>query len=66
MRATLNIPDALINELILETGEKNKTRLIKAALEDMLKKIKRKKFKQLRGKIDLDLDVGKFRAQDMI
>jgi hypothetical protein len=66
MRATLNIPDILVRELIHETGEKNKTRLIRMALEEMLRNIKRKKFKELRGKIDLDLDVEKFRAQDMI
>ena len=66
MRATLNIPDALINQLIVETGEKNKTRIIRTALEEMLKKIKRKNFKKLRGKIDLDIDLEKFRAQDMI
>jgi len=29
MRATLNIPDALINELMIETGEKNKTKIVK-------------------------------------
>ncbi len=66
MRATLNIPDALINQLIVETGEKNKTRIIRNALEEMLKKIKRRNFKKLRGKIDLDIDLEKFRAQDMI
>ena len=66
MRATLNIPDSLINQLIAETGEKNKTRIIRTALEEMLKKIKRKNFKKIRGKIDLDIDLEKFRAQDMI
>ena len=66
MRATLNIPDSLINELIIETGEKNKTKLIKNALEDMLRKIKRKKLKSLRGKIDLDIDLEKYRSRDMI
>ena len=65
MRATLNIPDSLINQLIAETGEKNKTRIIRTALEEMLKKIKRKNFKKLRGKIDLDIDLEKFRNQDM-
>ena len=66
MRATLNIPDSLINQLIAETGEKNKTRIIRTALEEMLRKIKRKNFKKLRGKIDLDIDLEKFRGQDMI
>ncbi|MFC2155552.1 type II toxin-antitoxin system VapB family antitoxin [Acidobacteriota bacterium] len=66
MRATLNIPDILINDLIAETGEKNKTKIIKTALEEMLKRIRRNRLKKLRGKIDLDLDLEKFREQDMI
>lgn len=66
MRATLNIPDSLINELIIETGEKNKTRIIQTALEEMLRNTKRKKFKKLRGKIDLDIDLEKYRALDMV
>ena len=66
MRVTLNLPDALINELIIETGEKNKTKIIKAALEDMLRKIKRNNFKKLRGKIDLNINLEEFRVQDMI
>ena len=66
VRATLTISDSLMDELIFETGEKNKTRVIKTALEEMLRNIKRKKLKKLRGKIDLDIDLEKFRAQDMV
>ncbi len=43
MRATLELPDFLMNDLIVETGEKNKSRLIKTALEEMLRTIRRKK-----------------------
>jgi len=66
MRATLSISDVLINELIVETGEKNKTRIIQTALEEMLKKLKRRKLKKLRGKISIDLDLHKLRGQDLI
>lgn len=69
MRATLNIPDTLINDLIVETGEKNKTRLIKTALEEMLRAVRRKKLINLSGKIDLDITVEeliKDREKDMI
>ncbi len=66
MRVTLNIPDSLINELIIETGEKNKTKIIQTALEELLKNTKRKKCKKLRGKIDLDIDLEKYRAMDMV
>jgi hypothetical protein len=69
MRATLNIPDTLIHDLIAETGEKNKTQLIKNALEEMLRSIRRKKLMALSGKIDLDLTVDELindREKDMI
>jgi hypothetical protein len=66
MRATLNIPDQLINELVQETGEKNKTLLIRLSLEEMLKKVKRSKLKKLRGKIDLDINLNELRQRDML
>lgn len=66
MRATLNLPDTIIKELMNETGEKNRTRLIRTALEEMLKKIRREKLKSMRGKIDIDLDLNKLRKRDLI
>ncbi|MCX6579155.1 MAG: DUF2191 domain-containing protein [Candidatus Aminicenantes bacterium] len=69
MRTTLNLPDALINDLVIETGERNKTRLIKNALEDMLRALKRKKILNMSGKMELDLTVEELvneREEDMI
>jgi hypothetical protein len=66
MRATLNLPDTIIEELMRETGENNRTRLIKTALEQMLKKIKRDKLKKMRGKIDFDLDLRELREKDLL
>lgn len=69
MRTTLNLPDALINDLVIETGERNKTRLIRIALEDMLRAIKRKKLINLSGKMELDLTVEELvneREMDMV
>lgn len=69
MRTTLNLPDALINDLVIETGERNKTRLIKNALEDMLRALKRKKIINMSGKMELDLTVEELvneREKDMI
>ncbi|HLP45639.1 MAG TPA: type II toxin-antitoxin system VapB family antitoxin [Candidatus Kapabacteria bacterium] len=69
MKTTLNLPDALVNDLVIETGEKNKTRLIKTALEEMLRAIKRKKLINLSGKMELDLTVKGLvneREMDMI
>ncbi|MCX6581159.1 MAG: DUF2191 domain-containing protein [Candidatus Aminicenantes bacterium] len=69
MRTTLNLPDALINDLVIETGERNKTRLIKNALEDMLRALKRKRLINMSGKMELDLTVEELvneREKDMI
>ena len=69
MRTTLNIPDTLINELMLETGERNKTRLINTALEEMLRTIRRKKLIAMNGKLELDLTKEELineREKDMI
>ena len=66
MRITLNLPDDLMNELIKITGVKNKTQLIRTSLETMLKKAKRDKLLERRGKIKLDLDLEALRGKDMI
>jgi len=69
MRTTLNIPDALINDLVIETGEKNKSRLMKTALEEMLRTIRRKRLISMSGNIDLDItedELAADRALDMI
>ncbi len=66
MKIRCNLSDELINELIEETGEKNKSKIVRTALEDMLRNIKRKKVKMLRGIIDLDLDLEELRGRDKI
>jgi len=65
MRTTLNLPDDLVKELVKVTGEKNKTLLIRTALADMLKRIKREKLIEFRGKIDIDFDLDELRRRDM-
>ena len=65
MRTTLNLPDDLVKELVSVTGEKNKTLLIRTALADMLKRIKREKLIEYRGKIELDLNLDELRRRDM-
>jgi len=65
MRTTLNLPDDLVKELVKITGEKNKTHLIRTALADMLKRIKREKLIGFRGQIDIDIDLDELRRRDM-
>jgi hypothetical protein len=54
---------------MFETGERNKTRLIRSALEEMLRTIRRKKLISMSGKLELDLTREELiieRKQDMI
>jgi hypothetical protein len=53
VRATLNIPDRLIDDLIKETQAKTKTRAITLAIEDYLQKKRLEKLIALQGKLDL-------------
>jgi hypothetical protein len=55
MRATLNLPDALINHLLQITGEKKKTKAICLAIEDYIRRKRREKLLSLSGKIRFEL-----------
>jgi hypothetical protein len=54
VRATLNIPDRLIDDLVKETKAKNKTQAITLAIEDYLQKKRLEKLLSLQGKLDLE------------
>jgi len=56
MRATLNIPDDLINEVQKLSGERTRTRAIVVAMEEFVRDKKLKKLLSLRGKIQIDYD----------
>jgi len=53
MRTTLNISDALIEELMSVTDTKTKTKAIEAAIREYVRRRKIRKLKSLSGKIDL-------------
>jgi predicted RNA-binding protein Jag len=55
MRATLNLPDTLINHLLQITGEKKKTKAICLAIEDYIRRKRREKLLSLSGKVQFDL-----------
>jgi len=55
MRTTLEIPDTLIKEAMIATQIKTKNKVVKLALEELIKKSKISELKQFQGKIDLDL-----------
>ena len=54
MRATLNLPDNLVQDLVKETGAKTKTRAITIAIEDYLRKRNLEKLLSLQGALDLE------------
>lgn len=66
MRTTLIIPDDLMKDLMAETGETNKTELVRRSLEEMLKRVRRENLKRLRGKVRLDLDLDSLRKKDLL
>jgi hypothetical protein len=54
MRATLNIPDELIEEVQNMAGVKSKTQAIVVALQEYARKKRLEKLLQLRGNINID------------
>lgn len=66
MRTTLILPEDLIKELMKETGETSKTRLVRRSLEEMLKRVRRENLKRLRGQVQLDLDLDSVRRKDLL
>jgi metal-responsive CopG/Arc/MetJ family transcriptional regulator len=56
MRATLNIPDDLIDEVQRLSGEKTKTQAIVTVMEDYIRRKKMQDLLSLRGKISIDYD----------
>ena len=56
MRATLNIPDELINEVQRISGEKTKTQAIVTVMEEYVRRKKMEDLLALRGRISIDYD----------
>jgi hypothetical protein len=55
MRATLNLPDTLIKNLLQVSGEKKKTKAICIAIEDYIRRRGREKLLSLSGKVHFEL-----------
>lgn len=65
MRATLNIPDPLIKNLLRVTGEKKKTKAICIAIEDYIRSKRKEKLLALSGKIRFDLGWQKMEEMEL-
>ncbi|HIJ94316.1 MAG TPA: type II toxin-antitoxin system VapB family antitoxin [Desulfuromonadales bacterium] len=56
MRATLNIPDELLDDVQSLCGEKSKTRAIVIAMEDYVRRRRMESLIALQGKLTIDYD----------
>jgi Bacterial antitoxin of type II TA system, VapB len=56
MRATLNIPDDLMEEVQKLSGNKSKTGAIVTVMEDYVRRQKMQALLDLRGKVSIDYD----------
>jgi hypothetical protein len=65
MRATLNIPDNLIEEVQKITGEKSKTKAITIAMKEYIRQKRIKELIALRGKLQIDYDWEKEEKLEM-
>ena len=65
MRATLNIPDKLLDDVQELSGEKSKTRAIIAAMEDFVRRRRMELLIALRGKIAIEYDWEAVEAEEL-
>ncbi len=65
MRITINIPDETMKELLAYSNTKSKTKAVSEALKEWIRLQKIKKLKSLRGKLKIEIDLAKQRAEDI-
>lgn len=63
MRTTLDLPAPLVAEAMKLSHQRTKTAMLVAALEDYVRKNKIQGIKKFRGRIGLDVDLGKLRKR---
>ncbi len=61
MRATLDLPEDLLDQAMKATRTKTKTGVIVLTLEELIRKSKLSELKKNKGKIALDIDLDKIR-----
>ncbi|MBA4302028.1 antitoxin of type II TA system, VapB [Algoriphagus alkaliphilus] len=61
MRTTIEIPEELLEEVMKLTGATTKSQAIKLVLEEKIAQTKRKRIINMKGSIDLDLDLDVLR-----
>jgi Arc/MetJ family transcription regulator len=61
MRTTIEIPEGLLEEVMKLTGTTTKSQAIKLVLEEKIAQTKRKRIINMKGSIDLNLDLDVLR-----
>jgi Arc/MetJ family transcription regulator len=61
MRTTLDLPEDLVAEAMKATNIKTKTKVIVAALEQLIRRSKIAEIKNYKGQVDLDIDLNELR-----
>jgi len=65
MRATLNIPDDLVEEVQKISGERSKSKAITTAMQEFIKQKRIKELITLRGKVRIEYDWEKEEELEM-
>jgi hypothetical protein len=55
MRSTVTIEKDMLDELLVETGAKNKATAVKEAIADYLRRCKVEKIRSMKGKLEFDV-----------
>jgi Arc/MetJ family transcription regulator len=63
MRTTLDLPKELVEEAMKATNINTKTKVIIAALEQLIRKSKIAEIKNYKGQVDLDIDLNELRGR---
>jgi Arc/MetJ family transcription regulator len=63
MRTTLDLPEELVAKAMQATNIKTKTKVIIAALEQLIRKSKISEIKSYKGQVDLEIDLDVIRGR---
>ena len=64
MRMTLDIPEELIQEAMKTTHINTKTKVVRIALEELIRKSKISGLKKYKGTVDLNIDLDLIRKRE--
>lgn len=63
MRTTLDLPEDLVEAAMKAANIKTKTKVIIAALEQLIRKSKLAEIKNYKGQVDLEIDLDELRGR---